>query len=334
MVPFRLATFVGVVFVGVVLGVACVSTSGPREGRPPPAPHLERPPDPRTLLQLRDTVPAFLLNVRRTQRATPEELLFAWQQYENTHEELLRRSGALPRDPEDVELRQLVRNADAVVQLTQAFGKGTHTELADLVERMHAQLGQVPPVLVVFAVSRSPKPLFEGELDGKPLLLFNARAPELSEPPARRVAMARALSQVLHRQMVSDSPSLTPLAARVWREGASLLATRQLLPDAFEPQLLGLKEDQLSKLRTREPMLARELLASLDSSREAELARFFDPKVKDPLLPRGAGPYLADRLFQRLAAELGSGVKPLRLSAGEFLARARTHVSAMAAAKP
>jgi hypothetical protein len=317
-----------------LLGCACVSTPAAATRPPPPAPHLERPRDLRERVEVRDTLPTFIATVRRKLHATPEEIQFAWQQYENAEDELLQLSGARARDPNDAELRKLAVSADAVMQLVQGFDQSAPRELDALVDRMATGLGQVAPATVAFAVSRSPKPFFEGELEGKPLLLFNARAPELADPAERQALMARALARVLHRYLEPDSPSLPPLAARLWREGACALATRQLVPDAFEPQLLGISEDQLAKLRAREALSARELLAALDSVRDSELARFFDAKVKDPLVPRGAGPFLADRLFQRLAAELGSGVKPLQLPPGEFLTRARKHLSAMASAKP
>ncbi len=85
--------------------------------------------------------------------------------------------------------------------------------------------------------------------------------------------------------------------------------------------------------RTRERLIASELLAAIDSASELEVARFFDPALKDPLVPRGAGPLIADRLYQRLAAELGSVTKPLGLSPQDFLVRVRKHVAAIAAAR-
>ena len=120
-----------------------------------------------------------------------------------------------------------------------------------------------------------------------------------------------------------DSPSLGPVARRLYREGATLLAVRQLVPRVFEEQLLGVDPGSLQHLRNRQALLAKELLAALDSRSDAEAERFFDPKVKDPLLPSGAGLFLADQLYQKLAGELGSTTRPLELDAGEFARRAR-----------
>jgi hypothetical protein len=98
------------------------------------------------------------------------------------------------------------------------------------------------------------------------------------------------------------------------------------VPRAFEFQLLGIEEKELAQLKKREALVAKELLASLDTNRSSESARFFDLTVKDPLIPAGAGVYLADRLFQRIAGELGSTTRPLSLSSSEFLRHARRHL--------
>jgi hypothetical protein len=95
------------------------------------------------------------------------------------------------------------------------------------------------------------------------------------------------------------------------------------MPRLLEEQLLGVDPGSLQRLRSREALLAKELLSALDSKNDAEAERFFDPKVKDPLLPSGSGLFLADQLYQKLAAELGSTTRPLELDPNEFSRRAR-----------
>ena len=184
-----------------------------------------------------------------------------------------------------------------------------------------------------FCALRSGRLSFRGDLEGRPLVVVNARAPELAVPEVRQALLAKALFEELHRERQPDSASLGPVARRLYREGAALLAVRQLVPRALEGQLLGLDTATLSRLRARETLAAKELLAALDTSRPSETARFFDPAVKDPLLPPGSGLYLADRLFQRLSAELGSTIRPLNLSPAEFLTAARKHLALIAGGK-
>jgi len=314
------------------LALACACATGAGRAGPPPTPTL-RTQNPREAVEVRDTLPAFLSRMQDKAGAPPREIEAAWLSYETEVNDLFTAAGHTPREVTDAERPRLARSVEPAVRLVAAFELHAPAELDGILQRMVAQLQQVPRAEVAFAVLRTETPLLEAEREGRPLLLFNARAPEFVDTSARKVAMARALAQALHRGLQADSPSLSPMAARVWREGAGLLAARQLVPDAPEPQLLGLTPDQLSRLRARDRLLAQELLASLDSARESELARFFDPKVSDPLLPKGAGPYLADRIYQRLAADLGSGKAPLQLAPADFLARARRILTAMAALK-
>ena len=112
--------------------------------------------------------------------------------------------------------------------------------------------------------------------------------------------------------------------------GAGLLAARQVVPSALEHQVLGVPEAQLSRLRSQRALIATEALAALESASEAELARFFDPELEDPLLPRGSGPFIADQIFQGLVLASGSAERPLWLPPAEFVPLARKRLTEIA----
>lgn len=282
---------------------------------------------------LLDTLPALSAALRSSQARVPEGPTGVWLAYEKEHGAVLEAAGALPDDPGDQLLRKLSVSPAAVVALLEGFDAAAPGELRALVKELTAKVSGAPRMTFAFCALRSSRLVSAGTLEGRPLVVVNARAPELAVAETRQVLLARALFEELHRQREPDSASLGPVARRLYREGAALLAVRQLVPGAREDQVLGLDASTLARLRSREALAAKELLASLDTSRPSETARFFDPKVKDPLLPPGAGLYLADRLFQRLAAELGSTTRPLNLTPAEFLLAARKQLAVMAAAR-
>ncbi|MBI3184302.1 MAG: hypothetical protein HYZ28_19385 [Myxococcales bacterium] len=284
-------------------------------------------------LELIDTLPAFAASLRESVKDFPDGPMLAWQAYEREHSALLDAAGAREEDPGDHQLRKLCVGPEAVLSLLDGFEAKAPRELERLSADLSSKLGGVPRMAVAFAALRSERSFFRGLEDGKPLLVVNARKPELSRPEARQVLFARELFGQLHREREPDSASLSPLARRLFREGAALLAVRQLVPRAEEHLLLGVSEGSLPQLRARQALAAKELLAVLDSGRESESGRFFDPEVKDPLIPSGAGLYLADRLFQRLAGELGSALRPLKLSSAEFVPSARRHLLEMASGR-
>jgi hypothetical protein len=284
-------------------------------------------------VELLDTLPALSAALRSSEPRVPDGPTFAWLAYEKEHAAMFEAAGAQPEDPGDQVLRKLSVSPGAVVALLEGFDAAAPGELRALVGQLTAKLSGTPRMAFAFCALRSSRQLFSGSLEGQALVVVNARAPELSSTEARQVLLARALFEALHRERQPDSASLGPVARRLYREGAALLAVRQLVPGAREDQVLGLDPATLARLRTREALAAKELLASLDTSRPSETARFFDPKVKDPLLPPGAGLYLADRLFQRLAAEQGSMTRPLNLPPADFLTAARKQLAIMAGAR-
>lgn len=254
----------------------------------------------------------------------------AWQTWERKHAEVLAAAGATPEDPGDVLLRKLSANPETLEILLRSFTDTAHADVRGTAVDLEKKLGPLPPVQLVLGVARPWQPVFRGTRDRRAVVLLNARHPALATSAGRRVAVARALFSVLHESRVPDSKSLGPLAQRVLREGAASLAVRMLVSDVTEEEALDVSGEQLPTLRKREALLARELLAAIDSAAPVELHRFFSADVKDPLLPRGAGRYIADRLFQRLAQETGSLERPLRLSPAEFLQRTRPVLHQMA----
>ena len=284
-------------------------------------------------LEVKDTLPRFLQSLRSHATPVPEGPLAAWGEYERVQAELLQAAGALGHDPGDQQLRKLSVSPTAVLQLVEAFDASAGADLGGLAQELERQLGGVPAMVVALAVARGPAPVFRGMWAGRPLLLINARHPDFIVPEARLATLARELFTALHRTREPDSASLSPLAQRVFREGAGSLATRQLVPRALEHQILAMEESRLARLRGHEPLIAKELLAALDSGSEAEVARFFDGAVKDPLLPAGAGPFVSDRLYQCLTRELGSTQKALQVDGAAFLSKARRHLAEMAAGR-
>ncbi len=275
-----------------------------------------------------DTLPSFLERLDREAAPVPDGPMRAWLAYERENHRVLSAAATALDDPGDVRLRKLAVGPAALRALVAAFGSSAGSELDETVERM-GELLPAPRVTVAFVVMRSDAPALWGRLDGTPALLVNARHPDLAAPNARRLLFARQLFRAAHQERFPDA-ALTPIARRLWREGAALLAARQLVPKAREHELLQLDERELARLKAREALVTKELLASLDSRLDTEAARFFDAEVVDPLVPSGAGWYVADKLYQRLAAEMGSATRPLSLPASEFISRARKHLLAMA----
>lgn len=282
-------------------------------------------------VQRLDTLPQFLSRLRA--ELETGKVQDAWLAYDADNAKLLAAAAASSDDPGNEKLIRLVVSTDAVLDLVQAFDAAVPGELDALLARMTELFGAPPHVTIAFAVTIEPRTYFTGAFGGAPLLLLNARHPDLAESPARRAVMARELFRIFQQERQADSPSLGPLATRIYREGAACFAARQLVPDALEYQVLGVDEEKLVVARARERLIAKELLAVIDSASELEVTRFFDPSLKDPLIPSGAGPLIADRLYQRLAAELGSVTKPLDLSPQDFIVRVRKHMTAIAAAR-
>lgn len=281
-------------------------------------------------VEVHDTLPSLIAALQTARSEIPEGPRAAWVAYEKRHGELLGSTGALSEDPGDRLLFKLAASPDAVLTLLEQFEERAPEEAATIVKTLEARLGVVPPAVLAFAVSREWRPVFYGRRGDVPVVLLNARHPSFTDAVERRTTMARELFSILHRTRVPESRSLGPLARRVFREGAASLAVRMLVPDATEEKILGLQPAQLARLRVRQTLVARELLAAFDSGREAEAARFFSMGVKDPLLPEGAGAFIADRLFQRLASTTASMERPLKLSPGEFVQRARVELQALA----
>ncbi len=279
-----------------------------------------------------DTLPPLLAALQAPDAgdvAATERALLA---YEAAHAPLLDGAG-VERPTPDQRLTKLAVSREALVSLLRGYEQRAGEELTDVASRAEPLLGSLPRLTVAFAVLREDGPQARGTWEGQPLIVFNARSMAWTEPFARRTGFAQAVFLSLHRERLADSQSLGELATRVWRTGAGLLATRVLVPDAREHQVLAISEEALPRLRQREAVIARELLASLDSASPTELARFFDPEVKDPILPPGAGAFISDRIYQRLAAKLGSTVQPLFLDPNDFLARARPLLVEMAQAR-
>ncbi len=273
-------------------------------------------------VQLVNTLPAFVQRLDAAEPQGTEAVMRAWRADEAEHEAWLQAARATPDDPGDNALRKQAVSPSTVLALARAFDADAPGEANALVKDIGRLFGGEPELTVVFTALRAGPPMHPGQWQGRALLLFNALSPELSEPVARQTALAHALYTALHRQRQGDG-SLGPVARALYREGAAALATRQLVPRALEHQVLGVTPETLERLKAREALMAKELLASLDSGRESEAARFFSADVKDPLLPRGAGRFLADRVFQQLAERMGSAHKPLKLSAAEFSGMAR-----------
>jgi hypothetical protein len=278
---------------------------------------------------LEDTLPAFETELAGAQgpHGRPD---LAWVRYETIAAAALASAGAQANDPGDRLLYKVCANPSAVLTLAEDFERAAPRELDALVAQFAAKFGAAPRAIAIFAVTRAWTSVFRGERSGQPVLLFNARAPDLATPQARRGVFARELFRLLHASWVPDSPSLSPLSREVFRSGAASFAARQLAPQAPEPALLGVDERQLSKLHAREAVIAKELLAGLDSASSTEAARFFDLELADPLLPPGSGRFVSDRVYQRIAEAEGSLDAPLRMSAADFLRRARPALERLA----
>lgn len=278
-----------------------------------------------------DTLPDFLVPVRA--ELETGKVQDAWAAYEAKYAKLFQLTGAQAEDPGDEQLVRLAASGEAVLELVQAFQAGAPADV-DAVEKGLGELGGEPPrMIVAYAVTREEAPVYVGADQGRPLVLLNARHRDLATPSQRRATIARTLFELTHQQLFPGPGSLGPLAERVYREGAARFASRILAPEALEHQVLGLTEAKVADARRRERLIAKELLASLDSASEIEEARFFDPALKDPLVPRGSGPYLADKIYQRLAAELQSSARPLQLAPADFLPRARRHLQDIASGR-
>ncbi|MBX5481253.1 MAG: hypothetical protein IRZ16_05295 [Myxococcaceae bacterium] len=301
----------------VVLSVVALTTGGCRR-------NAVRAEGTTRQLELVDTLPDFIARQHAAKATSNDGALAAWRAWEAMNADVLRPSGATQDDPGGPLLTKLALNPDAVLALVEPFEASAPGEAKALIAAFEQRIGQLPPAVVAFGVARPWQTVFKGTAaDGRPILLFNARHPDLAQPAVRRAVMARQLFQLYHEVRVPESRSQGPLARRIFREGAAMLAVRALVADAPEQEILGVDPRQLGRLKKQQALIARELLAALDSANEAEVARFFSPDVKDPLLPRGAGRFIADRIFQKLARDVGSLERPLKMTPNEFQQRAR-----------
>lgn len=159
-------------------------------------------------------------------------------------------------------------------------------------------------------------------------VLLNARSPAIADPRARRALLARALGAGL---LPSTGSSLGPLAGAVYVQALGAAAALAVSPDAPLAALTGRPEEESARLRARLPLLARELLAAMDSAAPAQVGRFFGAASADPLVPRGAGALLAVELGAALTRALGSPEKAVRLTPGEFRRQAAQALQRMSA---
>lgn len=310
--------------VTVVCAASCAT--GPRPD------YMERP-DAREGLSSTDRVADFLERIRAA-RATGGGCEEAWRTYEEQHRELFAQAGAAAQSADEAERAGLCGHLDEVLHYASGFDRHARDQLRAMTERFESAFGSLPRMRLVLAVAVPDRAVFFGDEDGRPVtVLLNARHPELSTSSRREAALARALFRAWHAQRVEDSPSLGAVAARVHREGALAFAVRQLASGSTEADVLGLTEAQLTAARRRERIIAQELLASIDSASEREVARFFDPASKDPLVPPLGGVLVAEKLYQRVASEVGAPTRALLLTPQDFLARARKHLTAMANAR-
>lgn len=277
-----------------------------------------------------DTLPDLIGPLQAARSDVPEGTRAAWLSYEAKHASLLSGVGAVEDEPGDKLLAKLAVSPDAVLSLVKPFEQSAGAEAKVLIEAFEKRIGQLPPIILAFGVARPWRAVLRGSVSGTPAVLLNARHPELAAASTRRAVMARELFTAYHRTRVPESRSQGPLARRVFREGAAALAVRVLVADAPEQEILELPTAQLGVLRSRQALIARELLAAMDSASETEAARFFSADLKDPLLPRGAGRFISDRIFQRLARQMGSLEQPLRMAPNDFVVRGRAHLEAMA----
>lgn len=274
-------------------------------------------------VEIRDTLPQFLDAMSRDADGGVDATMDDWRRYETQNSALLEGALAVLPDPGDEKLRKLAVSREALVSLVSEIERNATADADAALDALQLKTGEAAPMVLAFAVSRRPDAVMTGALGQLPLVLLNARSASLASPGARRAAIAREAFRMEHRFRTPGNGTLSPVAAAIYREGAAVLAARLCVPNAFEPDVLGLPEELLTRLHGREALIAQELLTALDSSSAAERERFFDPALKDPLLPPGAGPFIADRLFQRLAGDLGHPTKALQLTPDEFLRRAR-----------
>ncbi|MFL5320961.1 MAG: hypothetical protein ACJ790_14960 [Myxococcaceae bacterium] len=279
------------------------------------------PPSNAESLEVDDGVRAMMVD------APASDVAGKWRWYEQSHDAVLKRFHAAPSqiDPDEKLLTTIFSKPDALLATLADFSDSAGTETKTLALKADAICGPLPPLKISLGVSRSPEPVFHA----RDALFFNARAPELSDAGARRARIARelVLSAVSMRE---PAPLSSPFADALFREGAAIFAARQLLNGATETELLGVDSGSLELLRKRQALIAREALTAFDSAQPAQRARFFDPKVKDSIVPRGAGAFLADRVYQQLAVQLSSATRPLRLSGADFQRRARAALEELA----
>lgn len=246
--------------------------------------------------------------------------------YEESRAPQLRTFGAAPDqlDPDQKLAFKVYANKDALLATLAEFDDHAERELRDAAARVDALCGPLPKTRLIFGVTRSNDPVFRS----RDAILINARSPLLQSADARSTRFTGELvrAALAHRE---PKPLASPLANSLFLEGAALFAARQIVPSVSETELLGVDGSTLELFRKRQALLAREALAAMDSSSPAGEARFFDPSLKDPLIPRGAGRFLADRIYQQLAMQLGSTKKPLMLSGAEFSRRARVALQSL-----
>lgn len=210
-------------------------------------------------------------------------------------------------------LGKAIRASLAQLESISTSGPSEAREVAAAVGTLH---GRSVTARVWLAALRDDTPL----LDQPDRLLLNARSPATAGARARRALLARAMSASL---LPATAGSLGPLAGAVYRQSLSAAAALSVSPG-------GLEDDP--KLRARLPLLARELLASLDSAAPAQVDRFFGASSADPLLPRGSGAFLCVELGAALTRDLGAAEKVVRLTPGEFRRHASQALQRLAAA--
>ncbi|HVE82807.1 MAG TPA: hypothetical protein VND93_08155, partial [Myxococcales bacterium] len=161
-------------------------------------------------------------------------------------------------------------------------------------------------------------------------LLVNARSPSAADPRARRALLARALGA----ELLPSPGGLGLLARALYVETLEDAGALAVAPDAPLTAFTGETEEASARLRARLPLLARELLAALDSASPAQWDRFFGVGAAsaDPLVPRGAGALLARELGAAFIQDLGSASAAVRLAPGEFRRHASRALERLASA--
>ena len=269
-------------------------------------------------LEVEDTLGALARSVRgaKDDRAAGE----AWSAYLE-RPELAPDADLGAVKPES--LGKAIRASLPQLEAVSAAAPGEAREVAAAVAKLH---GRSVSARVWLVALRGDGPLEEE--NGR--LLLNARSAAAADPKARQALLARAMGASL---LPDTGSSLGPLAAAVYARSLGAAAALAVVPDAPLHALTGRPEEESARLRARLPLLARELLASLDSASPAQVDRFFGASGTDPLVPRGAGALLSVELGSALTGDLGSAEKAVRLTPGEFRRQASQALQRMTAAQ-